>query len=142
MIPATIGHVDGIIALSRTTSKFQVSPYTGTELDDEELTFWIEDDQSVVLVACIADVVVGYACGVAISPKWFFFDGFVVAPDLRRCGIGKLLYAYLVEICHARGLQLIQGLVKQGEDSSLEYWLERGFDVGTPCIWVEHWIDE
>ncbi len=139
---ATQNDLHEIVALSRTTDRFRVSPYTGFEVDRGELAFWIDDDRSIVLVATEAGRVIGYAYGVCVSPRWFFFDGFVVAPDVREMGVGKTLYADLVERCRERGLQLIQGLVKASDDSSLEYWVERGFEPGTCCTWVEHWIDE
>lgn len=139
--PATVDQLDEIVALSRTTPKFEVSRYTGSELDYDELAFWIEDDRSIVLVACVSNVVTGYANGVIISPKWFFFDGFLIAQEKRGYGLGQELYAYLVDICRARGVQFIQGLVTKGRDSSLEYWLRQDFEAGKVCTWVEHWIN-
>ena len=139
---ATQDDLHEIVALSRTTDRFRVSPYTGLEVDRDELAFWIDDDRSIVIVATEGGRVIGYAYGVCVSPRWFFFDGFVVARDVREAGVGKTLYADLVERCRDRGLQLIQGLVKAADDSSLEYWINRGFEPGSCCTWVEHWIEE
>ena len=129
-----------IRSLYKTTDKFNVSPYA--DIDSEELYFWVSDERSIVLVSTIKNGVVGFAYGVCVSPKWFFFDSFLISPKYRRLGIGKILYSRLTEICHFLGIELIQGIVKQGNDSSLDYWLQRGFDEGDSCIWVEHWINE
>jgi len=131
--------VSQIISNSQTTDRFRVSAYTD-EMDEEELRFWITDERSIVIVAVLDTRLVGYAYGLCLSPKWFFFDEFVLIPQVRGRGIGKKMYTYLREVCRKRGLQLIQAIVKDDESKALEYWIGRGFEQGSKCIWVEDWL--
>ena len=118
-----------------------MSEYTN-EIDEEEIIYWINDSRSIVLVAEIDKKVVGYAYGVIISPRWFFFDAFLVVPEYQNMGIGKKMYQYLRNKCKAQGIHVIQGLVKDSKNNSLNYWLNLGYEEGARCIWVEDWLDE
>lgn len=136
---ATERDIPQIIAISQTTNSFKMSNLIN-EIDEQELRFWISDKRSVVLVSVFNSVLLGYAYGFCISPKWFFFDELVVSPRVRGIGVGKKMYAYLREKCQKRGLQLIQGLVKESKIKTLKYWTVRGFHKGSKCIWVEDWL--
>jgi GNAT superfamily N-acetyltransferase len=134
--------VTEILSLSKADKNFQMSEFTSTH-DEEELHYWISDSRSIVIVAARRSQVIGYACGFLLSPKWFFFDTFLVAPEFRKRGIGTRLYSYLRNECKKQGsLQLIQGLVKTGKGKSLRYWTRLGFEEGSRCIWVEDWLDD
>ena len=133
---ATSEDVPQIISSSRATSCFRMSEFTN-EIDEEEIRFWISDVRSIVIVATNDSGLLGYAYGFCLSPKWFFFDVFLVVPRARKSGIGKEMYAYLREACRMRGIELIQGLVKDGDSETLDYWIDSGFEQGSKCIWVE-----
>lgn len=130
-----------ILKRSKISDRFRMSKYTN-EIDEEEIKYWINDSKSIVLVAEIDKKVVGYACGVMISPRWFFFDAFLVVPEFQNMGVGKKMYQYLRNKCKAQGLHVIQGLVKDSKNNSLNYWLNLGYEEGSKCIWVEDWLDE
>ncbi len=130
-----------ILKRSKTSDRFRMSEYTN-EIDEEEIIYWINDSRSIVLVAEIDKKVVGYAYGVIISPRWFFFDAFLVVPEYQNMGIGKKMYQYLRNKCKAQGIHVIQGLVKDSKNNSLNYWLNLGYEEGARCIWVEDWLDE
>ena len=130
-----------ILKSSKTSDRFRMSEYTN-EVDEEEIRYWISDSRSIVLVAEIDKIIVGYAYGVTISPRWFFFDAFLVIPEFQNMGIGKKMYRYLRNKCKAQGLHFIQGLVKDSKNNSLNYWLNLGYEEGAKCIWVEDWLDE
>ncbi len=136
--------VNLIVLLSRATDRFSLSEETN-EPDAEEMLFWIKDPRSIVLVAdqlCpVKRPVVGYAYGTCVSPKWFAFEAFQVTENLQRCGIGKAMYSLLRQLCAEIGVSLIQGLVIDGPGNSLPYWIERGFEEGKKCIWVEDWLE-
>lgn len=138
---ATSEDIPQIISSSRTTNRFRMSEFTN-EVDEEELRFWISDHRTIVIVAMLDSELIGYAYGFCLSPKWFFFDSFLVVPKARKTGIGKEIYAYLREACEMRGIDLIQGLIKDGESESLNYWLDKGFKQGHKCVWVEDWLDK
>lgn len=138
---ATSEDIPQIISSSRTTNRFRMSKFTN-EVDEEELRFWISDPRAIVIVAMLDSELIGYAYGFCLSSKWFFFDAFLVVPRDRRSGIGKEMYAYLREACRMRGIELIQGLVKEGDPETLDYWIDSGFEQGSKCIWVEDWLDE
>lgn len=138
---ATSEDVRQIISSSRGTSRFRMSEFTN-EVDEEEVRFWISDVRSIVIVATHDSGLLGYAYGFCLSPKWFFFDVFLVVPRARKSGIGKEMYAYLREACRMRGIELIQGLVKDGDPEALDYWIDSGFEQGSKCIWVEDRLDE
>ena len=61
-----------ILKSSKTSDRFRMSEYTN-EINEEEIRYWINDSRSIVLVAEIDKKVVGFAYGVIISPRWFFF---------------------------------------------------------------------
>lgn len=136
---ATEEDISQIVSISQTTNSFRMSKFTD-EIDEEELRFWISDPRSIVIVTVFDSILLGYAYGFCLSPKWFFFDAFLVASQVRRTGIGKKMYAYLRETCRLRGLQLIQGLIKKSEPKALKYWTARGFHRGSKCVWVEDWL--
>lgn len=138
---ATVEDVPQIVLNSKTADRFRMSEFIH-EVDEEELHFWVSDPRSIVIVSTLASKLIGYAYGFIISPKWFFFDAFLVIPEFQNKGIGKKMYGYLRKECKRRGLQLIQGLVKETDNSSLNYWIARGFEDGCKCIWVEDWLDE
>jgi len=138
---ATAEDAEGIVACSKSTDRFAMSAFT-IEIDMDELTFWISDARAVVLVAVRDSEIVGYAYGFCVSPKWFFFDAFMVKPALQGHGIGEKMYGCLREKCVELGVELIQGLVKDGHPEALKYWLARGFEEGSKCCWLEDWTDE
>jgi GNAT superfamily N-acetyltransferase len=139
---AILEDVTEILSLSKADEHFQMSEFTGMH-DEEELRYWISDPRSIVIVATSRSRVIGYACGFILSPKWFFFDTFLVAPEFRNRGIGTRLYEHLRKMCKRQGsLQLIQGVVKAGKGNSLRYWTGLGFEKGNRCIWVEDWLDD
>jgi GNAT superfamily N-acetyltransferase len=139
--PATADDVPQILGLTPTTERFKVSTNTDG-IDEDELRFWIADERSVVLVAADGSEILAYACGFCVSPKWFFFDTFLVSPRAQNSGLGKGMYAHLRGLCKQRGIELVQGLVKDGDPRALAYWTARGFEEGCRCVWVEDWLDE
>jgi len=142
--PAREEDAKELLALSGTTDRFHISDDTDAP-DLDELLFWMNDPRSIVLVAeeisAARGAILAYAYGTCISPKWFAFEGFMVTPRLQRHGLGKAMYSYLRDRCSELGIDLIQGLVIDGDDNSLRYWLERGFEEGKRCVWVEDWLD-
>jgi len=138
---AIIGDLSQILKISETSGRFRMSEWTD-KIDEEEIRFWISDARSIVLVAEFDQKIVGYACGVAMSPRWFYFDAFLVIPEFQNMGVGKKMYLHLQNKCKAQGIHVIQGLVKDGKGNSLNYWLDLGYEEGAKCIWVEDWIDE
>lgn len=138
---AVLEDIPQILECSKTTNRFRMSVYTNS-IDSDEINFWIRDSRTIVLVVVIAKRIIGYAYGFIISPKWFFFDEFLIIPEYQNKGIGKMLYKHLRNDCISKGLHLIQGLVKDTKESSLKYWLDLGYEKGKKCIWVEDWLDE
>jgi len=130
-----------IVEINRTTDRFQMSTYTKAA-SPEELQYWVGDPRSIFIVAAVEKKILGYAHGVCISPKWFFFDAIVIDPSSQRCGLGNHLYETLRKECRELGIELIQGLVKDDHDRALDYWIARGFEVGCNCIWVEDWVED
>ena len=130
-----------ILKSSKRSDRFRMSQNTN-EIDEEEIIYWINDSRAIVLVAEIDKKVVGYAYGVIMSPRWLFFDAFLVVPEFHNMGIGKKMYQYLRNKCKTQGLHVIQGLVKDSKNNSLNYWLNLGYEEGAKCIWVEDWLDE
>ena len=138
---AVIEDIPRIIAISKNSDSFRMSEFTNG-VDREELSFWISNQNAIVVIARIESELIGYGYGFCLSPKWFFFDAFAVTSAYRGMGIGKGMYAFLRDECQSRGFDLIQGLVKDKRTSSLNYWTKLGFEEGSKCIWVEDWLDE
>jgi GNAT superfamily N-acetyltransferase len=129
-----------IIAISRTTENFKMSRWTD-KFSREELSFWIKDNRSLVLVTVHGLKILGYAYGFFLSPKWFYLDEFVLLPKFRGIGIAEKMYSYLREKCKLRGIQLVQGLVRQGKLRVLNSLAANGLlNKGCKCIWVEDWL--
>ena len=138
---ASINDATYIMNCVQNDEKLQMSAYT-KELDRTELEFWINDLRSIVLVGCISSKIIAYAIGFILSPKWFFFDTIFISPPYRKIGIGREMYYTLREILREQKIELIQGLVRDGENNSLKYWEKHEFDIGNKCFWVEDWIDD
>lgn len=138
---AVIEDVPQIMAISKNIDSFRMSEFTNG-VDKEELSFWISSQNAIVVIANAGSELIGYGYGFCLSPKWFFFDAFAVTSSFRGMGIGKEMYAFLRDECQLRGFDLIQGLVKNEQTSSLNYWTKLGFEEGSKCIWVEDWLDE
>jgi len=138
---ATVEDVPRMVDCSRLTDRLEMSRFT-RDIDEDELRFWISDPRAIVIVAVHELELLGYAVGFCVSPTWFFFDAFVVVPDMRKRGLGRKMYAHLRRKCQSRGIELIQGLVKDGHPETLNYWKKLGFEEGHKCIWVEDWLDE
>ena len=138
---ATTKDIPLILSCENMTDRFKMSKFS-EEIDKDELLFWVKDQRSLVIVAKLSSELVGYAYGFMLSPKWFFFDTFYVVSKFQNIGIGKRMYNYLRDICNEREIQLIQGLIKDTKKNSLDYWMNRGFEFGCKCIWVEDWLDE
>lgn len=138
---AVIEDVLEIVSISKNIDSFRMSEFTDG-VDKEELSFWILNQNAIVVIASTESELIGYGYGFCLSPKWFFFDTFAVTPAFRDMGIGKQIYAFLRDECQLRGFDLIQGLVKDKRTSSLDYWIKLGFEKGSKCIWVEDWLDE
>jgi hypothetical protein len=79
--PAHEDDVAQIVEMNRTTDRFQMSTYTNAA-SPEELLYWVGDTRSIFIVATVDKKILGYAQGVCISPRWFFFDALVVEPSL------------------------------------------------------------
>ena len=130
-----------ILSISNNINSFRMSEYTNG-VDKEELSYWISSKNAIVTIANTESELIGYGYGFIFSPKWFFFDAFAIISAYQNKGVGREMYAFLRDECQARGIDLIQGLVKDKRDSSLNYWIKLGFEEGSKCIWVEDWLDE
>jgi len=138
---AVIEDVPQIMAISKNIDSFRMSEFT-SGVDKKELAFWISSQNAIVVTANIESELIGYGYGFCLSPKWFLFDAFTVISAFRGMGIGRKMYAFLRDECQSKGFDLIQGLVKDKQASSLNYWTKLGFEEGSKCIWVEDWLDE
>ncbi len=125
-----------ILKCSKTSDRFKVSEYSNG-FDEDEIRYWITDSRAIVIVATIDSKLIGFAYGVIISPKWFYFDAFLIIPEYQCRGIGSKMYKYLRNICYNMGIQVIQGLVKNTDNSSLKYWIKQGYVKGCELTWVE-----
>ncbi len=130
-----------ILECSKTSDRFVVSEYSNG-FDEDDIRFWITDSRAIVIVATIDTKIIGFAYGVIVSPKWFFFDAFLIIPEYQSKGIGDKMYKYLRDICKEKGIKLIQGLVKKSDDSALEFWIKQGYTKGSELIWVEDRLDK
>lgn len=138
---AVVEDVQQIISISQSIENFRMSEFTRSG-DEEELLYWISSQSSIVVVASTDSILIGYGYGHCLSPKWFFFDEFGVSADFRNMGVGKEMYIFLRDECRSQGFHLIQGIVKDNQHGSLDYWIKLGFEDGSKCTWVEDWLDE
>jgi GNAT superfamily N-acetyltransferase len=137
---ATKRDIPQIIAISQTTDNFKMSRWSN-RFSSQELCFWIKDNRSLVIVTTLGSKILGYTYGFFLSSKWFYLDEFVVLPNVRGIGIGEKMYAYLREKCRLRGIQLVQGLVKESKTRALKSLAAHGLlHKGSKCIWVEDWL--
>ncbi|MCP4050156.1 MAG: GNAT family N-acetyltransferase [bacterium] len=125
-----------ILKCSKTSDRFSISEYSDG-FDEDDIRFWITDSRAIVIVATNDSKLIGFAYGVAISPKWFFFDAFLIIPEFQNIGVGNKMYKYLRGLCIERKMTLIQGLVKNSTNSALGYWIKQGYTRGCDLIWVE-----
>ncbi len=74
----------------------------------------------------------GSACGflrLDIGPDRIAELTIVVAPGLRRRGIGSTALARLVEEARSRGLHRLQAMVEPSHAEAMEFFVEQGFEV-------------
>ncbi len=130
-----------ILKCSETSDRFIISEHSNV-FDEDDIRFWITDSRAIVIVATIDSKLIGFAYGVIISPKWFYFDAFLIIPEFRNIGVGGVMYKYLRDICKEKGIELIQGLVKNSDNSALGFWIKQGYTKGSDLIWVEERLDK
>jgi ribosomal protein S18 acetylase RimI-like enzyme len=105
---------------------------------------WMMDDQQRVLVALQGDRIVGYTIGrVAENPPLFeprFFghvSDICVAPDWRRKGVGRRLFAALCQWFQRQGISVVQLHVAAANAVSQAFWREMGFDLYMHRMWLD-----
>ncbi len=130
-----------ILKCSKTSDRFIISEYSNG-FDEDDIRFWITDSRAIVIVATIDSKLIGFAYGVIVSPKWFYFDAFLIIPKFQNIGVGGKMYKYLRDICKEKGIKLIQGLVKNSKNSALGFWIKQGYTKGSDLIWVEDRLDK
>lgn len=130
-----------ILKCSKTSDRFRISDYSNG-FDEDDIRFWITDSRAIVIVAAVDSKIVGFAYGVIISPKWFYFDAFLIIPEFQNMGVGAKMYKYLRDICKEKGIKLIQGLVKKTKNGALDFWIKQGYTKGSDLIWVEDRLDK
>lgn len=130
-----------ILKCSKTSDRFVISEYSNG-FDEDDIRFWITDSRAIVIVATFESKIIGFAYGFIVSPKWFYFDAFLIIPEFQNIGIGSKMYKHLRDLCNAKGIELIQGLVKNSDDSALGFWIKQGYTRGSDLIWVEDRLDK
>ena len=97
-----------------------------------------------MLVAEQQGDVVGYIIGhLAENPPIFelrhygHVSDICVAPDRRRGGVGRKLFAALREWLHSYGLSVVQLSVAARNATSQAFWREMGFEEFTHKLWLE-----
>jgi GNAT superfamily N-acetyltransferase len=130
-----------ILKCSKTSDRFVISE-NSNGFDEDDIRFWITDSRAIVIVATFESRIVGFAYGVIISPKWFYFDAFLIIPEFQNIGLGGKMYKHLRAMCNEKGVELIQGLVKKSDNSALGFWIKQGYTKGSDLIWVEDRLDK
>jgi ribosomal protein S18 acetylase RimI-like enzyme len=105
---------------------------------------WMADDAQRVLVAVDDGEIVGYTIGrIAENPPMFElrFLGHVsdicVARERRRQGIGRKLFAALLNWFRRQGLPVVQLSVATANPVSQAFWREMGFQDYLHRMWLE-----
>lgn len=105
---------------------------------------WMADDTQRVLVAVDDGEIVGYIIGrIAENPPIFElrFLGHVsdicVAPEWRRQGIGRKLFAAVLNWFRRQGLPVVQLNVAAANAVSQAFWREMGFQDYMHRMWLE-----
>jgi ribosomal protein S18 acetylase RimI-like enzyme len=109
----------------------------------DTLQQWMADESKRVLVAEQQGDVIGYIIGhLAENPPIFelrhygHVSDICVAPDWRRRGVGRQLFAALHDWLHEHGLSVVQLSVAARNSVSQAFWHEMGFEDFTHKLWL------
>jgi GNAT superfamily N-acetyltransferase len=109
----------------------------------ETLEQWMSDESKRVLVAESEGKILGYTIGhMAENPPIFelryygHVSDICVAPDWRRRGVGRQLFAALHSWFDQHGLSVLQLSVAARNPVSRAFWREMGFVEFTHKMWL------
>lgn len=105
---------------------------------------WMADETRCVLVAVVDGEVIGYIIGrLAENPPVFAMRRFgyvtdiCVAPQWRRMGVGRKLFAALKEWFRQQGLAVVQLNVAAFNPTSQAFWRAMGFQDFLNQLWLD-----
>ena len=134
---ASLNNLEQIYALVTSLPVFSASDETRF-FDKKELKEWIiRKRDSIVLIAELNDLIVGFLFAKLVSSEWCMLDSIGVNPKFRKQGIANKLLEQLYQLLKKRNVTYIQGLVEVNQKSTREFWKKRGFKEGNKFVWIE-----
>jgi len=93
---------------------------------------WMEETDSLVVVAEVGGAVVGVTRTLLLSPTEAWAQGTRIHPDHRRTGIGMALAEHLAAWASDRGAQVMRSMIEAWNDPARSQSLKLGYrEVGT-----------
>ena len=128
---------------ARLDKRFQPTP-DARDRFRTTLLQWMALDTQRVLVAVVDGQIVGYTIGRLVENppfmEWRFLghvSDICVAPEWRRQGIGRKLFATLREWFRQQGMTVVQLHVAAANPVSFTFWREMGFKDHMHRLWLE-----
>lgn len=108
------------------------------------ITAWMQREDNCVLVAEAGSQIVGYIVGmmrenppVLLPPRYGFVSDICVAPEWRRHGVGRRMFAELREWFRQQGADHIELRVAHNNPASQAFWRAVGCQDYMDSMWCE-----
>ncbi|MBC7249567.1 MAG: GNAT family N-acetyltransferase [Anaerolineae bacterium] len=108
------------------------------------ITAWMRREDNCVLVAEAGGQIVGYIVGmmrenppVLLPPRYGFVSDICVAPEWRRHGVGRRMFAALREWFRQQGADHIELRVAHNNPASQAFWRAVGCQDYMDSMWCE-----
>ena len=126
--PARLSDIDGLLIIERQC--FNVGYYAFYTFDRRDFELYLEDPDSLFLVAVLDDRVVGYVLGPIEEwrePPAAHIDSIAVLPEMQHKNIGnRLLGAFLQQVC-GHGCETVTLEVSPANEIGLAFFATYGF---------------
>ncbi|MEN6574920.1 MAG: GNAT family N-acetyltransferase [Phycisphaerales bacterium] len=126
--PAQADDMDGLLTIEQQC--FNVAYYAFYTFDRRDFEFYLEDPESLFLVAMLDNRLVGYVLGPIETwhePPAAHIDSIAVLPDSQHKGVGARLMESFMELTRRQNCQVITLEVSPANEVGMAFFAKYGF---------------
>lgn len=126
--PAQADDMEGLLTIEQQC--FNVAYYAFYTFDRRDFEFYLEDPESLFLVATSGGRLVGYVLGPVETwhePPAAHIDSIAVLPDSQHKGVGARLLGSFTELIHRHNCQVITLEVSPANEVGMAFFAKHGF---------------